>query len=379
MRAGAGGPGRRAETEVLSARIAELDFPAPPPVRARLIRLAADGELGYPTWMGGSPIREAFARRMADRYRWDPNPAYVRTFTDVIQPVQAVLDLTTRPGGAVAMHTPCYPPFLASIAELGRRLVPIPMDSARNWEADADRLARELDRTGGRVLILVNPHNPTGHAFTAVELKSLAELVVQKDLLVIADEIYADLVFPPRSHIPFASLDPEVAARTVTLTSASKAFKLAGLCCTVAHVGPAWIRDALARPPHLFGQVSVPAVAATLAAWEWSEPWLNDMVRMLDDNRCLVAEELSGLGIGYVPPDAGYLAWLDCRPLGLPAGPADFFLERARVRLSPGHEYGPGGTGRVRLGFGTSAGTLREICRRMAGAVRAHLREPINE
>jgi cystathionine beta-lyase len=244
------------------------------------------------------------------------------------------------------------------------------MDGSQTWGFDIDRLARDVEQARCKVLIMVNPHNPTGHSFSAVELKSLAEVVIQQDLLVISDEIYSDLVFPPRSHIPFASLDPEVAARTITLTSASKAFKLAGLCCTVAHVGPPAVRDGLGRPPHLFGQVSVPGVAATLAAWDWSEPWLNGVLRTLDGNRSLIAKALSGLGIGYLPPDAGFLAWLDCRALNLRTDPATFFRSRARVRLSPGHHYGPGGRGFVRLSFGTSPEILREICERMVTAVR---------
>jgi cysteine-S-conjugate beta-lyase len=359
----------------LAAWVADMDFPAPPAVRRALEGLAAGGDLGYPSWLQdeGSPVREAFAARMSARYGWKPDPADAREFTDIIQGLQAVLFAATRPGDAVAMHVPAYPPFLSTLETMGRRLVPVPLEPAGHggWSFDADRLARDVAGTGARAMVLVNPHNPSGRSFSRAELEAVAAIAGEQDLLVIADEVHADLTYPPGTHTPFGSL-PGAAERTVTLTSATKAFNLAGIRCAVAHIGPAAVRSAFAQlPPLIFGAVSAPGVAATLAAWEHGDEWLEAVLRRLSANREIIARELGPLGIGYRPPEATYLAWLDFRGLDLAADPAAFLLEKAGVRLSPGPGFGPGGTGFARLNFATSEAVLTEICARIASAVRA--------
>jgi cysteine-S-conjugate beta-lyase len=359
----------------LAAWVADMDFPPPPAVREALTELAAGGDLGYPSWLHdeGSPVREAFAARMSARHGWKPDPAHAREFTDIIQGLQAVLFAATRPGDAVAMHVPAYPPFLSTLETMGRRLVPVPVERTGQggWSFDPQRLARDVAASGARALVLVNPHNPSGRSFSRAELDAIAAVAGERDLLVIADEVHADLTYPPAVHTPFGSL-PGAAERTVTLTSATKAFNLAGIRCAVAHVGPAAVRSAFAKlPPLMFGAVSASGVAATLAAWERGDDWLEAVLRRLAANREIIARALGPLGIGYHPPEATYLAWLDCRPMGLPADPAAFFLDAAKVRLSPGPDFGPGGDGFARLNFATSEPVLTEICGRMAAALRA--------
>jgi cystathionine beta-lyase len=258
---------------------------------------------------------------------------------------------------------------------MGRRLVPVPVTAQRpgqdGWSFDPVRLSADVAATGARVLVLVNPHNPSGRSFSRAELDAVAAVAEERNLLVIADEVHADLTYPPAAHTPFGSL-PGAAERTVTLTSATKAFNLAGIRCAVAHIGSAAVRSAFAKlPPLMFGAVSAPGVAATLAAWEHGDPWLDAVLGRLSANREIIARELGPLGIGYRPPDATYLAWLDCRGLGLPADPAAFFLSAAKVRLSPGPGFGPGGDGFARLNFATSEAVLTEICGRMAVAARS--------
>jgi cysteine-S-conjugate beta-lyase len=228
-------------------------------------------------------------------------------------------------------------------------------------------MAEDVARHGCRVLLLVNPHNPTGRVFDRAELTAIAEVAERHDLVVISDEIHADLAYEPHRHVPFASLGPEAAARTVTITSATKAFNLAGLRCSVAHVGDHRVREALAaQPPLLFGEVSSLGVLATLAAWREGDDWLTEARATLERNRALVAAGLPP-GVRHHPPEAGYLAWLDCPDLG--PDPAEFFLTEARVLLSPGPDFGPGGEGFARLNFATSGPLLEEILRRLNDAV----------
>ncbi|MFD1933109.1 MalY/PatB family protein [Nonomuraea mangrovi] len=362
----AAGPG------VLPTWIADMDFPVPPAVRDALAH-AIEVDLGYPVWDDQpalNPLRDAFAERMRQRYAFTLDPARVHVFTELIQALQVVLHVMTQPGDAVAMHTPAYSPFLKTLTDMDRRLVPIPMlDDGTGWGFDLDRLAEDVARQGCRVLVLVNPHNPTGRVFTRDELAGVAEIADRHDLLVISDEIHAELAHDPFTHIPFASLDPEVAARTVTLTSASKAFNLAGLRCSVAHVGDTRVQKALAaQPPLLFGEVSSLGVLATLAAWQDGDAYLDEVRATLARNRRLLAESLPA-GIRAYAPEATYLAWLDCNELALGTDPSAFFLQRAQVMLSSGPSFGPGGEGFARLNFATSGPILEEILRRMREAV----------
>jgi cystathionine beta-lyase len=361
----------RAGRDVLPAWVAEMDFAPAPAVREALLRCVAD-DLGYPFWVQRpeeNPLRAAFAEWMRKRYDCMLDPAYVREFTHVNHALQAILQVATRPGDTVALHTPAYPPFLQTLQNMGRRLLAVPYTrDGDSWSFDAERLADDVRRTGCRVLLLVNPHNPTGRALRSEELRDLADLALREDMLVISDEIHADLVHDPHRHIPTASLGPEVAARTVTLTSASKAFNIPGVRCAVAHIGPAEVREALLTPSQLYGEPGNLGVAATVAAWRDDGAWLSRLRTVLARNSVQVREELPA-GVRYVVPDATFLAWLDCRDLDLGTDPCSFFLEKARVMLNDGREFGAEGEGFVRLNFGTSTQLLAEILRRMRTAV----------
>jgi cystathionine beta-lyase len=219
--------------------------------------------------------------------------------------------------------------------------------------------------------MIVNPHNPTGRVFTRAELQALADIAMRNDMLIVTDEVLAELAYPPHRHIPIASLGPEIAGRTVTINSATKAFNIAGLRCAVVHVAPKHLRDALnGYPPDFFGPVNVLGVEATKAAWRHGDAWLAGLLRHLSGNRDLVGEVLGGqVPIRYDPPEAAYLAWLDCRELDIDGEPADYFRTRARVELNTGAGFGREGNGFVRLNFATSTGVLTEILNRMTAAV----------
>ncbi|MFF7700944.1 MalY/PatB family protein [Streptomyces lydicus] len=361
---------------MLSSWVADMDFPTAPAIREALMR-RADGDLGYPTWFDesrGGPLGEVFAERTLRRYGHRPDPTHTRLFTDINQAMLATLQVATEPGDAVLLHTPACPPFVEVIEKIGRRPLTVPVEEADGgWEFDPARMARAAaDGTSGRcrVLFLVNPHNPTGRVFRRAELESLAELVLRNDLLVISDEVHADLTHAPHRHIPFASLGAEIAARTVTLTSGSKAFNLAGIRCAVAHIGPPAVREAVdARRGLLFGQVGVLAVEALKAAWTAGDDWLDEVMAVLARNRRRLAERLPR-GIRCRTPEATFLAWLDCRQVGLDADPMPFFRDEAKVLLFSGPAFGACGEGFVRLNFGTSPQILEETLDRMDKALR---------
>jgi cystathionine beta-lyase len=355
-----------------NAWVADMDMP-PAEVVLDVIRARVErGDLGYPDWgypNPRSPVCALFAERAEARYGWSFDPAEVREFCDVVQAVQVMLHLGTEPGDAVVLHTPSYPPLWRSLASMGRRQIDIPAiiddDGVR---FDLDALEARLAHEPATALLLCNPHNPTGHVFDRAELQRLLDIANRFDLLVISDEIHADLTYEPSVHVPFAGL-PGAAARTVTMHSASKAFNLAGMRHAVAHVGPEAIRRRLAElPDHLLGAVNLIAAEATEAAWRHGDDWLTAVVAHLDRNRRQLADLLSRhlSAVRYRPPAATYLAWLDCRALGAGSSPVELFRSRG-VELSDGNDFGPAGAGHVRVNFATSSAVLTTIVEQMAG------------
>jgi cystathionine beta-lyase len=226
---------------------------------------------------------------------------------------------------------------------------------------------------GAKLVLLCNPHNPTGRVLARAELDAVVEVAREHDLVIVSDEIHADLVYPGARHVPTALLGPEAEVCTVALLSASKAFNLAGLRCAVAVFGAdALRRRFLGVPRHLRGGLGAPGLEATLAAWRHADPWLAQVLSLLEANRDFTAEFVARElpGVRHVPPQATYLAWLDCRALDLAPSPYEFFLREAKVALSDGRAFGPPGQGHVRLNFATSRAILTEALERMAKALR---------
>lgn len=357
--------------DVLPAWVAETDFDLCPAVAEAIVESVGRGDVGYPDWWS-EPLAEAFGERMAARYGWHPDPSHVRHVSDLIQAMQVVTDLCTARGEGVVLHVPNYPPFLAALDNMGRQRVTSPMTPSEDgWSFDAERLEDEVVRTRTKLLLLVNPHNPTGRVLTLSELEQVAAVAQRHDLVVISDELHAELTYPGNVHIPFGSLGDEVARRTVTITSATKSFNLGGLRTAVAHVGDERIRSAWdALPSELLGSVNVLGVDATLAAWRHGDAWLERQRTHLHSMRDHLVSRIDELpGVEMRAPEATYLAWLDCRAAGLGVDPADHFRRRARVELVPGTTFGPGGEGHTRLNFGTGLRILDEIVDRMAASL----------
>ncbi|HEX7114846.1 MAG TPA: PatB family C-S lyase [Steroidobacter sp.] len=360
--------------DVLPAWIADMDFLPAPPIRQTLLEAIETGDLGYGPTGAASGVPESFASWAQRRWQWRIDPASVLVMPDVVGGLYNCIEALTEPGDAVVVQTPVYGPFLTSVRRSSRRLVTSDSIAA---EIDSDALDRAL--AGTRMLLLCNPHNPTGRTLSRAELTRVAQLAAKHDVLVVSDEVHADLVYPGHEHIPFASLGEDVASRTVTLNSASKAFNVAGLRCAVCVAGSERLQRKLTSlPPQRWTPFSTLGIRATLAAWtEEGERWLQACVATLRARRDQVIEQLSlpGLPIRCSPPQASYLAWLDCRGLALDVEPADYFLERARVALSPGLEFGEAGRGHARLNFATSEEVLGRLLDRMietcAGSSRA--------
>ncbi len=286
--------------------------------------------------------------------------------------VSGLLAALTPPDAAIVLNPPVYAPFFAAIRESGRRVVEAPLARRDDgWALDLDALEQAF-AAGASAYILCNPHNPTGRVFTRTELAGVVDLATKHGVLVLSDEIHAPLTLAGATHAPYVALGEEAAAHGLTLASASKAWNLAGLKCGVVVSGSAAGAALAAKlPPSLRFHAGHLGVLASVAAFTDGGPWLDALLRQLDANRRRLASLLDDVlpAVRYVMPEGGYLAWLDCRELGLGDDPAAAFLERGRVALSPGPSFGSGGEGFARLNFGTSGALLDEAVRRMATAL----------
>lgn len=358
--------------ESLPVWVADMDFGAPPAVQAALGRLVAEQDYGYPqrgaSELAERSVAEAFSRHQAALYGWAPDPDLVVAVGDLVQALAAAILAFSEPGEGVALQVPAYPPFFAAITQTGRAVVANRMvDGAAGWSVDVDTLAHA--GADASILLVCSPQNPTGRAFGPDELRALGRIAVEHDLIVVCDEVHAELIYPGRDHLPMAMVSPEIAERTVTITSATKAYNLAGLRCAVMHFGSP---ELLARfrqrvPEALSGHVNVFGIDATIAAWEQGSSWLEAVRRQLTRNRDRLTEVLAGQDrIGYHPPEATYLAWLDLAGLGLAPSPSEFLIDRCGVVPTAGTDFGPGYEQFVRLNFGTSSAIWDEVLERLA-------------
>ncbi|GAA0940451.1 aminotransferase class I/II-fold pyridoxal phosphate-dependent enzyme [Kribbella koreensis] len=348
---------------VIAATVAEMDFELAEPITSVLLDAIARHDLGY-TSGAPSSLGTAFAGFAQRRLDWTVDPDRLTLVPDVMVGIIELCRLIA-PGGSIGFATATYPPFFQQLPAAGFSLVSIPLlaDGSFDLEALSTRLQDGLD-----VLILPNPHNPTGRVLPRSELAQIAELCARYGAWVLADEIHAPLVLPGAKHQPWLEVSDAARSCGISLTSASKAFNLAGLKTAFLVTASDRAQDLVERLPFTNDQVGILGVLAAEAAFTDGDEWLDDVLRQLDRNRALISDRLPA-GITWTPPQATYVAWLDCAGAGLGDDPAGFFLEHSKVALSPGRSYDPAATSFVRLNFGTGEELLTEMLNRMSGAI----------
>jgi cystathionine beta-lyase len=356
--------------DVLPAFVAEMDFLLAPPVATALAEAVAIGDTGYA--IQTPELGQALSGFARDRFEWDVNPADVTLLPDVMNGVREVLSVALKPGDGVVINTPVYPPFFRYIAQAGCQVVEVPLEEGfGGYQLDLDALERAF-KSGARGYLLCNPHNPTGRVFARAELQVVADLAERYGVTVFADEIHAPLVLAGARHTSFLSLGGAAAELGAVFISASKAWNIPGLKCAQVVVASDAMRSVVKRLPEgIASRAGNLGIIASIAAYREGGPWLDELLEVIDRNRHLLrdllAEQLPPVRMG--PPQGGYLAWLDCRGLGLNQEPVDFFLEHARVALGRGPNFGAPGVGHVRITMATTEDILRSIVERMHAAV----------
>lgn len=354
--------------DVLPLFVAETDFPLADAVTQRLRDALDLGDTGYTPPDPG--LRDAFAAYAQRRFDWTVQPDRIRSTCDVMMGVVEILRAVIAPGDRVIVTPPVYPPFYDCVKEAGGVVERVPLvDVDGSWALDLDGIERSL-AAGARAVLLCNPHNPTGTVHARAALARLAEIAAAHGAVVVSDEIHAPLVQPGVPYTPFLAASPEAAEIGYTVTSASKAYNLAGLKCaimvTASEQTAAVVR---ALPPEVEWRTGLFGALAGVAAWSQdSDAWLDALLAALDRNRRLLAELLAELlpEARYRMPDAGYLAWVDLRDLGWGDDPAGRILRDARVALNRGPTFGDEGHGHVRINLGCAPEVLTEAVQRIA-------------
>ncbi|MFI8824426.1 MalY/PatB family protein [Streptomyces sp. NPDC053431] len=335
--------------DLLPFTISDMDFASPPAVLDALRERIDHGVFGYTDWRLGE-FREAVRDWYGRRYATTVDPEAMVYAPSVLNQLSQLLRMWTEPGDGVVVHTPTYDGFRKAVTGLGRELRGVPV-------GDLDALERELARPDSRMLLLCSPHNPTGRVWRADELKEFARLAERHGAAVVSDEIHADLTGEGHRHVPWAAIaEPGRGRRWALITSGTKAFNFPALSGSYGFLGDPDERVAFVRRMETGEGLASPAVlslTAHIAAYRHGAPWLDALRGYVAGTMALVEERLTaGLpDVDWAPPEAGYLAWIDLRPLGIDETALQEELVTAeRVAIMPGGTYGTPGFVRLNVG-----------------------------
>ena len=357
--------------DVLPAFVAEMDFDLAEPVKEAVRAAVAMSDVGYGH---KGELCEAFAAFAAARLRWSPDPARIFAIPDVMTGIAEMIMAVTRPGSGIVINPPVYAPFFFRIGFTGRHVVEAPLlrGSDGGYDLDFEALDRALGDDDVSAYLLCSPHNPLGRVWSREQLATVADLCAGHGKFLLVDEIHAPWCCRAPSTCPSSrstmrrrstrsrSARPRRAGTSPASSAASRWPARTEIAALLAQRWEALLAG------HL-------GVLASVAAFEESLPWLDAALGQLDENRGYLSRLLSEHlpAVRYVPPQASFLAWLDCAPLELGDDPAAAFLARGRVALAPGPDFGTQGRGFARLNMGTSPTLMLAAVRRMAAATAA--------
>ncbi|MEE1753499.1 MalY/PatB family protein [Streptomyces sp. SP18CS02] len=333
---------------LLPFTISDMDFTSPPEVLDALRQRVAHGVFGYTDWRLGD-FRAAIRHWYGTRFGTALDPESIVYAPSVLNQLSQLLRMWTEPGDGVVVHTPTYDGFTKVLSGLGREPRGVPVD-------DGAALERQLARPDSKVLLLCSPHNPTGRVWTRPELAAFARLAAHHGAAVISDEIHADLVHDGRRHLPWTAVADGGPGRWAVITSASKAFNFPALNGSYGIIGDPAERAAFLRRMETAEGLASPAVlslTAHIAAYRRGAAWLDELRAYVAGSLGMLADRLASAfpQLGWEPPQAGYLAWVDLRPLAVDGDALQRELvEHEKVAIMPGRVYGADGFVRLNLG-----------------------------
>lgn len=358
--------------DLLPMWVADMDFRTPPFVMDALRKRLEHEVLGYTfgceEWYG------SICDWLRRRHQWEVEREMLTFVPGIVRGQAFALQCFTNPGDKVMVMTPVYHPFFLVTERLGREVVYSPLDLREGqYHIDFERFSQDIQ--GCKVLILCNPHNPGGRVWTVDELRQVAAICKENDVMVISDEIHADLTLPPYKHHPFATVSEAAAQITLTFMAPSKAFNMPGLGSSYAVAVNEDIRRRFREFMEAgeFCEGHLLAYIGAAAAYQYGEEWLEQLLDYIKGNIDFTENYLMQHipGIGMIRPQASYLIFLDCRALKLSQDRlAKLFAEKAHLALNDGTMFGKPGEGFMRLNVGCPRAVLEKALRQLADAVR---------
>lgn len=360
--------------DILPLWVADMDFAAPPAIIDALQSRIAHGVFGYnqPTLSQTQAVVDYLARQ----FDYTIDPSWIVWLPGLVSGLNIACRAAGAASDAAFTATPIYPPFLSAPKNAGRPLVSVPLVQEKNrWVWDFDAVDAALKKTKTKLFLLCHPHNPTGRAWEKNELQQIAQLAKKHDLIICSDEIHNGLILSPHispyhQHRLFASLDEDIAQRTITLMAPSKTFNIPGLGAAFALIAnPQLKKQFTAAMAGIVPHTNLLGMAALEAAFTQCDAWHAALLDYLRNNAQRVERAIANIpGLAMHPVEATYLAWIDARELARQRGitdPAKYF-ENHGLGLSDGAAFGAPGF--VRLNFGTQQTILEEALRRLHAA-----------
>ena len=354
------------EQDIIPLWVADMDFRSPPVVIRALQQRIEDGVFGYT--ITPDALNESVMKMLRIKYAWNVKPEWLVWLPGLVTGLNVACRAVGEDGDDVMTAVPIYPPFLSAPGYSRRNIIKVGLQEDNNqWQFDFDRLEESIT-AATKLFLLCSPQNPVGRVLTTEELTTLAAICQQYDIVICSDEIHCDLILDrQKSHIPTATLNPDVAARTITLMSPSKTFNLAGLSCAFAVIPEKNLRRSFKKVmAGIVPRVNATGYTAAQTAFEEGADWHAALLDYLRGNLVAVEQAIHQMpGLSMAPVEATYLAWIDMRATGV-KNPAAFF-ENAGVGLQDGIEFDAPGF--VRLNFGCPRSLLEKALDRMITAV----------
>lgn len=347
--------------DLLPMWVADMDFRTPPFIINALKNRLEHEVLGYS--LRPESFQEAVAGWLKRRHGWEIQKEWIVFTPGVVPAINMAILAHTSPGDSVVTQPPVYFPFFNAVTDHGRKLVYNKLSLVDGRLAVDFSDLEQKCRQGARMIILSNPHNPGGNVWTREELTKYTEICLRYNVLIISDEIHCDLVYKPHKHIPLASLSDEIAAKTITFIAPSKTFNVSGLSSSVAIIPDQTLRKQFVSTlDHLhIGLGNIFGNVAMEAAFTHGDEYVDELMEYLIGNVELVESffETHIPQIKPIRPEATFLVWLDCRGMGMADKELhEFFINKAKVALNQGIQFGPGGKGFMRMNIGCPRNTL---------------------
>ncbi|MDO9578120.1 MAG: PatB family C-S lyase [Candidatus Cloacimonadales bacterium] len=357
---------------VIPLWVADMDFSSPEPVVKKLVERAKHGIYGYS--LEPEEFYQSFQNWLEKRLDWKIKKGWITNAVGIVPAINFAIQCFTKPGAKILVQTPVYFPFFESIQNNGRVVVNSQLKLVGNrYEMDFTDLAAKL-KNGVKMMLLCSPHNPVGRVWTKTELQKVAELCVENNVLLISDEIHADLVLKGSKHIPMGTINSEIRNNMIAMYAPSKTFNVAGLATSSIVIPNQEIREKFQDYLKKLGLhlLNLFGIEAYTAVYTGGEDWLEQLLEYLETNYRFVQDYLARSipSIKVIELEGTYLMWLDCRELNLSQKElVDLFVNKAGLGMNDGAVFGAGGEGFMRLNIGCSRFILEKALRQMKKAI----------